>query len=416
MFKTGNFDKLLDRATSLTNLEPDWNAILQICDTIRQNDVQPKYAVNAIKKKLYATNPNVELMALQVLESCVKNCGSTFHVEITCKAFMEELREIVKMSADTKVRDEVLKLIQVWAHAFRNDPSHRAVQDTVNLMKIEGYKFPVLKESDAMFAADSAPDWADGECCNRCRTQFSMVQRKHHCRACGQIFCQKCSSKLSTIPKYGIEKEVRVCDDCYDKLNKPGVKSAADTAVKGVSGASAESSPYSTAKPKSETTKSEREIQEEEELQLALALSQSEAESKEQSRNRSASVPWNPDYKGSAPKSNMKSNSSAKKLDSSLKSLSNNDVTDPELSRYLNRDYWENKALNYNMEDLDAIRPTPSAPQPQPILNLKRVNVLANMSPDVSKPKEKMENGIDTEMDSFLVSLKSAIEIFINRI
>ncbi|CAG2174981.1 unnamed protein product, partial [Oppiella nova] len=200
MFKSANFDKLLDRATSLTNLEPDWNAILQICDTIRQNDVQPKYAVNAIKKKLYATNPNVELLALQVLESCVKNCGTAFHVEVTSKAFMEELRDIVKMSSDTKVRDEVLKLIQVWAHAFRNDPTHRAVADTVNLMKIEGYKFPVLKESDAMFAADSAPDWADGECCNRCRTQFSLVQRKHHCRNCGQIFCQKCSAKISTIP------------------------------------------------------------------------------------------------------------------------------------------------------------------------------------------------------------------------
>jgi hypothetical protein len=29
-----------EKATSLTNLEPDWNSIMQICDTIRQNDVQ----------------------------------------------------------------------------------------------------------------------------------------------------------------------------------------------------------------------------------------------------------------------------------------------------------------------------------------------------------------------------------------
>lgn len=46
----------------------------------------------------------------------------------------------------------------------------------------EGYKFPVLQESDAMFAADTAPEWADGEVCHRCRVHFSLVQRKHHCR------------------------------------------------------------------------------------------------------------------------------------------------------------------------------------------------------------------------------------------
>lgn len=87
-------------------------------------------------------------------------------------------------------------------------------------MKTEGYQFPVLKESDAMFRADTAPAWADGEVCHRCRVTFSMVQRKHHCRACGQVFCGQCSSKVSTLPKFGIEKEVRVCEACYEQVNK----------------------------------------------------------------------------------------------------------------------------------------------------------------------------------------------------
>lgn len=46
------------------------------------------------------------------------------------------------------------------------------------------------------------------------------VLSQHHCRACGQIFCGKCSSKYSTIPKFGIEKEVRVCEPCFELLNK----------------------------------------------------------------------------------------------------------------------------------------------------------------------------------------------------
>lgn len=80
----------------------------------------------------------------------------------------------------------------------------------MNTMKAEGFKFPALQESDAMFIADSAPKWADGEVCHRCRVQFTVVQRKHHCRACGQVFCGQCSQKNTTLPKFGIEKEVGV--------------------------------------------------------------------------------------------------------------------------------------------------------------------------------------------------------------
>ena len=51
-------------------------------------------------------------------------------------------------------------------------------------------------------------------------TRPARATLQHHCRACGQIFCGKCSSKYSTIPKFGIEKEVRVCEPCYEQLNR----------------------------------------------------------------------------------------------------------------------------------------------------------------------------------------------------
>jgi len=45
-----------------------------------------------------------------------------------------------------------------------------------------GFAFPTLKESDAMFLSEKAPDWHDGEFCHRCRVQFGLVQRKvDHC-------------------------------------------------------------------------------------------------------------------------------------------------------------------------------------------------------------------------------------------
>ena len=67
MFRSSSsFDRLLERATSNLLLEPDWNAILQICDSIRSGDTNAKYAINAIKKKFYHENPHVVLYGLTV--------------------------------------------------------------------------------------------------------------------------------------------------------------------------------------------------------------------------------------------------------------------------------------------------------------------------------------------------------------
>lgn len=84
------------------------------------------------------------------------------------------------------------------------------LQDTMTILKTKGHKFPELKEADAMFTSDTAPAWCDGEVCHRCRVAFSLTQRKHHCRNCGQIFCGQCSNKQSTLPRFGIEKEVNI--------------------------------------------------------------------------------------------------------------------------------------------------------------------------------------------------------------
>ncbi|XP_030751579.1 hepatocyte growth factor-regulated tyrosine kinase substrate isoform X2 [Sitophilus oryzae] len=384
MFRTAGFEKLLDKATSHLLMEPDWPTIIQICDLIRQNDVQPKNALNSIKKKLCATNPHSTFYALLVLESIVKNCGTIVHEELTSKAYCEFLHELVKTTTHDNVRQKLLELIQVWSFAFRKNPKHGNLKDLMNLMKAEGYKFPVLRESDAMFAADTAPEWADGDVCHRCRVQFSMIQRKHHCRACGQVFCASCTSKTTTLPKYGIEKEVRVCDTCFDTANKP---STGAKTPKTETELPAEYLKSSLAQQSQEPPrKSEDELREEEELQLALALSQSEAEAKEKEKLRATNALLNPTKK-SEPVVNRSPSPQE-------------ETTNPELDRYLNRSYWESVQSQDTTE-----RPTsPSAPSPAS-------SILSN------EPKFRIkENGVtDGDLEEFVKTLKSQVEIFINR-
>lgn len=115
---------------------------------------RPKFALNAIKKKLTSPNPHTAMFSLlvstlypkkkqfifflklvisiiiffQVLECCVKNCGQLVHDEVGTKPFMEQMRETIKTTPHENVKIKLLELIQTWAFAFRAIPKYCAVQ------------------------------------------------------------------------------------------------------------------------------------------------------------------------------------------------------------------------------------------------------------------------------------------------
>ena len=62
-----------------------------------------------------------------------------------------------------------------------------------------------------------APVWARDEDvteCPRCHRGFGFLLRRHHCRYCGQIFCDRCSSRGWPLP----HEIKRVCDGCFQLL------------------------------------------------------------------------------------------------------------------------------------------------------------------------------------------------------
>lgn len=53
--------------------------------------------------------------------------------------------------------------------------------------------------------------------CHKCKSPFGLTDTKHHCRACGEGFCDKCSSRTKCVPSRNWHTPVRVCDICYEK-------------------------------------------------------------------------------------------------------------------------------------------------------------------------------------------------------
>jgi len=66
-----------------------------------------------------------------------------------------------------------------------------------------------------MSALDDRVQWLEDSavhCCTSCSEDFTLFRRKHHCRACGGIFCSECSETRKHVPGYVFK--ARVCDEC----------------------------------------------------------------------------------------------------------------------------------------------------------------------------------------------------------
>ncbi len=55
--------------------------------------------------------------------------------------------------------------------------------------------------------------------CKICNIEFDMINRRHHCRYCGYIFCNKCCYTRLLLPKqFGLRDPQRICNNCVDTL------------------------------------------------------------------------------------------------------------------------------------------------------------------------------------------------------
>ncbi|KAJ0032381.1 hypothetical protein NQD34_002462 [Periophthalmus magnuspinnatus] len=78
----------------------------------------------------------------------------------------------------------------------------------------------ILSRDRSLVLGEVAPVWvpdAQAQVCMRCGVRFTFTKRRHHCRACGKVFCALCSNlkfKLTHLDG----KEGRVCVACHSTL------------------------------------------------------------------------------------------------------------------------------------------------------------------------------------------------------
>uniref|UniRef100_A0A3Q2ZET9 Zinc finger FYVE domain-containing protein 9-like n=1 Tax=Kryptolebias marmoratus TaxID=37003 RepID=A0A3Q2ZET9_KRYMA len=80
----------------------------------------------------------------------------------------------------------------------------------------------VLSKDGSTVLGDVAPVWvpdAEAQVCMKCGVKFTFTKRRHHCRACGKVFCALCSNLKFRLTHLD-GKEGRVCISCHSTLIK----------------------------------------------------------------------------------------------------------------------------------------------------------------------------------------------------
>ncbi|KAF9963031.1 hypothetical protein BGZ65_006402 [Modicella reniformis] len=140
----------IKRACDPSRHEPDLALNMEICDVIKEKQKNtPREAAIYIVRLVNDKNMHVGMLALALLDNCVKNCGHPFHLQIATKEFLNSLvRKFPErpLTTPTPIQTRVLELIQEWyttlckTSRYKDDLVH--IRDMHRLLAFKGYRFP----------------------------------------------------------------------------------------------------------------------------------------------------------------------------------------------------------------------------------------------------------------------------------
>jgi len=197
-------------------------------------DITVKNNVNETARNLAVNNGHVLVVDLFDMPPLPITTGKG--KELETREDVKTIRMKDKV-ADTKLAEKESQIADLELEIARLQSETMSAQ--INIEQLEQQKVQLeqkvksltdensnlVKDREDLFALQSkfnltwVPDDFVNECLI-CNTPFTLLSRRHHCRLCGRIFCSKCTSKKAAIPSKDYKDEVRVCDKCFEVIQR----------------------------------------------------------------------------------------------------------------------------------------------------------------------------------------------------
>ncbi|XP_073507783.1 FYVE, RhoGEF and PH domain-containing protein 6 isoform X2 [Phyllobates terribilis] len=160
-----------------------------------------------VQSGMYKLNNMLSLAGMKVRKPTQEAYQNELNIESVERSF------ILSASSATE-RDDWLDAISSAIEAYAKK------KITFNPAKSQEETDP--EEEGDNTVGSKAPIWIpDGRAtmCMMCTSEFTLTWRRHHCRACGKIVCQACSTNKYSL-EYLKNHLARVCDHCFQELQK----------------------------------------------------------------------------------------------------------------------------------------------------------------------------------------------------
>ncbi|XP_060104885.1 FYVE and coiled-coil domain-containing protein 1 [Heteronotia binoei] len=234
-------------STEIINYQIKFKAITEECEKLKQQVEEPSRRADAAEEALRELQAvkrelshELDLAMDQVTEYKTAKQKKEEEVE-QLKADLERTQKEVN-KANEQIQDYYEKLDKMRSERDSNDQKLMAELDDLTRTKqfLEERLIELLRDKDALWQKSDALEFqqkltaeqrwlgdAEVSCCQDCQKDFGWMNRRHHCRLCGRIFCYYCCNHYALSKHTG--KKERCCRACFKKSNAASSDSGSNT-------------------------------------------------------------------------------------------------------------------------------------------------------------------------------------------
>ncbi|XP_050026091.3 uncharacterized protein [Dermacentor andersoni] len=194
------------RAQVESNAEQAVRLAAQLREAEQQRSARQEAALEALREQLASEQASRQVAQTQ-LDSAQ---GDKLELEAKLENALDERRALLDRCLRSEGEAETLR---TNAADLR-----RRLDDSLAALHELGRENQLLQIDNAKHHGRKWADDSQVTHCTGCKKLFTVTIRKHHCRNCGNIFCNECSAKSAATASS--RKPVRVCDNCYSELTK----------------------------------------------------------------------------------------------------------------------------------------------------------------------------------------------------
>ncbi|EEF52759.1 zinc finger protein, putative [Ricinus communis] len=186
-------------------------------------DVLCQIGLDGIRMLDPNTGRTLRIYPLENITRCDKTDSSTFAFWSKSSVDIEPRR--IRLQSNSYTTNTLLDTVTAATVQFKEmGGSRRPTESSKTVEQAAEKKKGFVDWMNLMKPGNEEKDhWVPDEAvskCSACGTDFGAFVRKHHCRNCGDIFCDKCTHGRIALTADENAQPVRVCDRCMAEVTQ----------------------------------------------------------------------------------------------------------------------------------------------------------------------------------------------------